>query len=150
MLSAAPADPGSSGPASAGRDGAGSLRRGDGSRFGVLIVEDEPFVALDLQAMIEDLGGRAEIAHTVAAARRAAEAARPELVLMDIRLPDGDGVDLAGELRGRFAPAIVFVTASTDADTLARIGRLGRFEIVHKPVNAVRLARAVVAAVGAG
>src|SRR5262245_23995356 len=149
MLSAAPAGPGSSGPASPGRDEGKPLRRADGSRLSVLIVEDEPFVALDLQAMIEDLGGRAEIAHTVAAARRAAESGRPEVVLMDIRLPDGDGVDLAAEFRDRFAPPIVFVTASTDADTLARIGRLGRFEIVHKPVNAARLARAVAAAVGA-
>jgi DNA-binding response OmpR family regulator len=114
----------------------------------VLIVEDEPFVALDLQAMVEDLGGGAEIAHTIGAARRAAEIDRPALVLMDIRLPDGDGVDLAGEFRDRFAPPIVFVTASTDAGTLARISRLGRFAVVHKPVNAARLARAAAAAIG--
>src|SRR5262245_49501634 len=125
MVSAGSGEPGSAAPALAGRDGTHPpLRRADGSPRRVLIVEDEPFVALDLQAMIEDLGGGADIAHTVAAARRAAEARRPELVLMDIRLPDGDGVDLAGELRARFAPQIVFVTASTDAETLARIGRL--------------------------
>ena len=149
MASAAPAGRGTAGSASAGRDeGFPPLRRADGSPLRVLIVEDEPFVAFDLQAMVEDLGGDAEIAHTVAAARRAADANRPALVLMDIRLPDGDGVDLAGEIHGRFAPPIVFVTASTDAGTLARISRLGRFEVVHKPVNAARLARAVAAAVG--
>ena len=149
MLSAASSAPGTRSPAAAGRDGgAPPLRRTDGSPLRVLIVEDEPFVALDLQAMVENLGGGAEVAHTIGAARRAAEANPPALVLMDIRLPDGDGVDLAGEFRDRFAPPIVFVTASTDPGTLARIGRLGRFEIVHKPVNAARLARAVTAAVG--
>ena len=149
MVSAASSAPRTAGPVPAGRDGSSPpLRRADGSPLSVLIVEDEPFVALDLQAMVEDLGGDAEIAHTIAAARRAADANRPALVLMDIRLPDGDGVDLAGEFHGRFAPPIVFVTASTDAGTLARIGRLGRFEVVHKPVNPASLARAVTAAVG--
>ena len=138
-------EPGAS--ASEGKAGRFPLRRADGAPLRVLIVEDEPFVALDLEAMIGDLGGAAAVAPTIAAARREVAATPPELVLMDIRLPDGDGVELASEIRGCGSAAVVFVTASTDPETLARIARLGPFEVVHKPVNTARLGQAVIAAV---
>jgi len=124
------------------------LRRADGSPLRTLIVEDDPTVALDLMAIVAGLGGAAEVAGTVGEARRAADSTRPDLVLMDIRLPDGDGVSLAGEIRGRLASAIVFVTGSTDPGTLARIELLGRFEVVRKPLTVFRLTKAVIAAVG--
>ena len=124
------------------------LRRADGSPLRTLIVEDDPTAALDLLAIVAGLGGAAKLAATVGEARRAADSTRPELVLIDIRLPDGDGVSLAGEIRGRFASAIVFVTGSTDPKTLTRVEQVGQFPVVRKPLTVFGLTKAVIAAVG--
>jgi DNA-binding response OmpR family regulator len=66
----------------------------------VLIVEDSEDVGAALRMLIEFEGYQAVVAHTAADGRIMARAARPDLIIMDIRLPDGDGVELTRELRG--------------------------------------------------
>ena len=78
---------------------------------------------------------------------RSVEDVRPDVVLMDSRLPDGDGVVTAGKIREICDAAIVFVTASTDAATLARISQIGVLAVVQKPVNPKGLIDAIFAAV---
>jgi len=87
----------------------------------ILIVEDEPLIAEDLAAMLEELGHRVQgRAHNAAAALKAVQEERPDLVLLDIRLNTGpDGVAVAQELQGLGVP-FVFVTSHADPGTLQR------------------------------
>ncbi|HZT50136.1 MAG TPA: response regulator [Hyphomicrobiaceae bacterium] len=79
----------------------------------VLVIEDEPLIAIDLQRILEDLGHRVTaVARTHADALKAAEIAKPGLVLADIRLADGSsGLDAVNDLLSSFAVPVVFITA---------------------------------------
>ena len=79
----------------------------------VLIIEDEPVVALDLKLILESLGHKVvAIARTRAAAVQAAMQHKPGLVIADVRLADGSsGIDAVNEMLRSFAVPVVFVTA---------------------------------------
>jgi CheY-like chemotaxis protein len=82
----------------------------------VLIVEDEPLIALDLQQILEGLGHSvSSIARTHKDALKAARVEKPGLVIADIRLADGSsGVDAVNDILKSFAVPVVFVTAFPD------------------------------------
>ena len=79
----------------------------------ILIVEDEPLIALDLQYVVEQLGHRVEtVARTQVEAVRAALKSRPDLILADVQLADGSsGLAAANEILQRLEAPIIFVTA---------------------------------------
>jgi CheY-like chemotaxis protein len=78
----------------------------------VLVIEDEPLIALDLKRMLEGLGHRVAIARTHQDALNAANAKRPGLVIADIRLADGSsGLDAVNDLLRHLTVPVVFVTA---------------------------------------
>jgi DNA-directed RNA polymerase specialized sigma24 family protein/CheY-like chemotaxis protein len=78
----------------------------------VLVIEDEPLIALDLKSMLEDLGHRVAIARTHQDALIAAKVRKPGLVIADIRLADGSsGLDAVNDLLRSFVMPVVFVTA---------------------------------------
>jgi CheY-like chemotaxis protein len=79
----------------------------------VLIIEDEPLIALDLQKIMQDLGHRVSlIARTYKDAIWAAARVKPGLVIADIRLADGSsGLDAVNDILDGFAVPVVFVTA---------------------------------------
>src|SRR5262245_15441768 len=95
-------------------------RRPDGTPLKCLVVEDEELIALDLAARLEDWGVECEIAPTVGAALRIHREIQLDLVLLDVRLPDGDGVELAVKIRAASDVAIVFVTGMTPAAVTQR------------------------------
>jgi PAS domain S-box-containing protein/putative nucleotidyltransferase with HDIG domain len=109
----------------------------------ILVVEDEAIVALGIQSNLERLGyevaGRAGTGHEALAL---AEAARPDLVLMDVMLEGGgmDGIDTALELRERFNLPVVYLSAVTDEKTLDRAKRSGPFGYITKPFRDHELA----------
>ena len=88
----------------------------------ILIVEDEPVLALDLQARLTNLGYTvAGKASTGAAAIAAAGLNKPDLILMDIQLPGGmDGIAAAREIRCNWDVPVLFLTAFGDEKTLQR------------------------------
>ena len=65
----------------------------------VLIVEDSPDAGNALRLLIEFEGYQAVIAETAAAGRSMARAMGPDLILLDLALPDEDGLEVARELR---------------------------------------------------
>ena len=79
----------------------------------VLIIEDEPLIALDLQRILEDLGHSvSSVARTREDAFKAAQAQKPGLVIADIRLADGSsGLDAVNDILEAFSVPVVFVTA---------------------------------------
>jgi CheY-like chemotaxis protein/DNA-directed RNA polymerase specialized sigma24 family protein len=82
-------------------------------RTEVLIIEDEPFIALDLQTLVEDLGHHVvNIARTHKEAVRAVETHRPGLILADIQLADGSsGLEAVNQILGEFEVPVIFITA---------------------------------------
>lgn len=79
----------------------------------VVIIEDEPLIALDLEQLVTDLGHRVvRIARTADQAVEAVTRLRPGLVLADIHLADGSsGLDAVNEILRSFSLPVVFVTA---------------------------------------
>ena len=101
----------------------------------ILVVEDEGVVARDIQNCVVKLGHEAVgWACTGEEALEMAEKTRPDLVLMDIRLGGPmDGITAAEEIRSRFGPPVVFLTAYADDETLTRAKDAGPFGYVLKP-----------------
>ncbi|MCP8937253.1 response regulator [Alsobacter sp. SYSU M60028] len=79
----------------------------------VLIIEDEPIIAMDLEALVEGLGHRViDIARTRSEAVDAVQRQQPGLVLADIQLADGSsGVDAVNDILGDFEVPVIFITA---------------------------------------
>jgi CheY-like chemotaxis protein len=82
-------------------------------RTTVLIIEDEPLIALDIQTLVEQLGHDVTtIARTHTEAVRAALKSRPGLILADIQLADGSsGLDAVNEILGTREVPVIFITA---------------------------------------
>jgi CheY-like chemotaxis protein len=79
----------------------------------VLIIEDEAFIALDLEGLVEGLGHRVlGVARTHAEAVAIARAKRPGIILADIQLADGSsGLDAVNDLLRSFEVPVIFITA---------------------------------------
>lgn len=82
------------------------------SGLSVLVVDDEPLARRRILRLLakEDGLDRIEAAGDLAEARRAADALRPDILLLDIQMPGGDGFQLLERL-AQAPPAVVFVTA---------------------------------------
>jgi two-component system KDP operon response regulator KdpE len=77
----------------------------------VLIVEDEPQMRRFLRATLAPRGFRLAEAETAAEGEISAATHHPDLILLDLGLPDGDGIDLTRRLRERIATPIVVLSA---------------------------------------
>lgn len=79
----------------------------------VLIIEDEPVIAADIQALVEELGHRVSgLATTRGEALASARTRRPGLVLADIQLADGSsGIDAVVDILKEIAVPVIFITA---------------------------------------
>ncbi|MCK9919105.1 response regulator [Microbacteriaceae bacterium K1510] len=79
----------------------------------VLIIEDETFIALDLEGLVEGLGHKVlGVARTHSEAVALAKAKRPGIILADIQLADGSsGLDAVNEMLKSFEVPVIFITA---------------------------------------
>jgi DNA-binding response OmpR family regulator len=105
----------------------------------VLIVDDSLVVRMNLAEILVADGFAPELCGTIAEARRALAAAPFPLVILDVLLPDGDGIDLLREIRerGDAAPCAVMLL-STETEVRDRIRGLatGADEYIGKPYDA--------------
>jgi two-component system response regulator RegX3 len=107
-----------------------------GERRTILLVEDERSITDPLAAALEREGFATEVAGTVGEALERADAVAPDLVLLDVMLPDGSGFDVCRELRSRSKVPIIMLTARGD-ETDRVIGlELGADDYVVKPFSA--------------
>jgi two-component sensor histidine kinase len=111
----------------------------------VLIVEDERLVARDLQRTLLGFGYDAfAIAASAEEALARAHERCPAVVLMDIRIQgELDGIATAKLIRDRFASAVVYLTAHSDSDTLARATATAPYGYLQKPVRPAELRSAI-------
>jgi DNA-binding response OmpR family regulator len=105
----------------------------------VLLVEDEEAITVPLTEALAREGFRTETAGTLAAGLDIARRRRPDLVLLDVMLPDGSGFDLLRELRGGERMPVIMLTARGDeADRVLGL-ELGADDYVVKPFSAREL-----------
>jgi len=100
----------------------------------VLIVEDEREVAASLRELLERDGYAVEVAGSIAEAKRALSDA-PDLMLLDWRLPDGEGIDLLKELRKTSELPVIMVTARVEVIDKVLGLEIGADDYVTKPVE---------------
>ena len=104
----------------------------------VLIVDDSLTVRMDLKEAFEDVGFQTVVCATVAAARQALAHAAVRVVVLDVLLPDGNGVDLLREIRASAdTSSVVVLMLSTEAEVTHRLHglRTGADEYVGKPYD---------------
>lgn len=101
----------------------------------ILVVEDESEIADLLVAYLERAGFKMLRATNVADAIRVHAQQRPDLVLLDIGLPGGDGFDVLTTIRRRFETPVIMVTAVDDDVTKLSSLRIGADDYVQKPFN---------------
>ena len=119
----------------------------------ILLVEDERAITEPLAAALEREGFHAPVVETAAGALDSAGRLSPDLILLDIGLPDGSGFDVCRELRSRSPIPIIMITArGEEADRVAGL-ELGADDYVVKPFSArevVARVRAVLRRAGSG
>jgi DNA-binding response OmpR family regulator len=102
----------------------------------ILLVEDEESITTPLAEALERDGFQAAIAHTAADALAQARKVRPDLVLLDLMLPDGSGLDVCRELRSSSSVPIIILSArGEEADRVVGL-ELGADDYVVKPFSA--------------
>jgi len=105
----------------------------------VLLVEDEESITTPLTAALAREGFDAAVAGTAAEALELARSLEPDVVLLDLMLPDGSGLDVCRELRRTSKVPIIVVTARGDeADRVVGL-ELGADDYVVKPFSAREL-----------
>ncbi|TGK09077.1 DNA-binding response regulator [Leptospira fletcheri] len=102
----------------------------------LLLVEDDRSLGETLKERLEKEGYEIVWTVSVQSAKVLALEAKPDLVLLDVRLPDGDGFELAAELRSRKdCPPFLFLTAHSGAPERLRGFELGAEEFIPKPFH---------------
>jgi DNA-binding response OmpR family regulator len=101
----------------------------------ILLVEDEESISEPFSRALAREGFEPVVARTAADALRLAALVDPELVLLDLMLPDGDGRDVCRELRRRSDTPIIMLTArGTETDRIVGL-ELGADDYVVKPFS---------------
>jgi AmiR/NasT family two-component response regulator len=110
--------------------------------YRVLIAEDDVLVGDVIQSELERLGHR--VAGRATDGRQAVELTkclRPDIVLMDIAMPEVDGLEAARQIRDQCPRPIVLLSAHEDTEFVHRAGSLGVGAYLVKPPNGPELAR---------
>lgn len=102
----------------------------------ILIVDDERLLRWSLRRKGEEWGYNVEEAETCAQALESIDRSRPDLALLDVRLPDGNGVDLLQQIC-QTTPGIpvLMMTADPKVEDIKRAIRLGAFDYLTKPID---------------
>ena len=107
----------------------------------VLIVDDEKLVRWSLRQKCEEWGYHVLEADNGTAALRVAQHETPDLVLLDVRLPDSNGIELLEQLKkSGDARAVIMITADPQLEDIKTALKLGAYDFVGKPLDFEELA----------
>lgn len=114
----------------------------------VLLIEDDITLGAEMKAAIEGYGYTVDLADDRWSGESAAMAQDYAIVLLDLNLPDGSGLDTLSFLRSRqSAVPVIAVTARDDRDTVVKALNLGADDYVRKPFDLEELAARMRAAI---
>lgn len=108
----------------------------------ILIVDDDPMLCTALEGVLSGMGHATDSAHTLASGLEAARKSGPEIIILDVGLPDGNGLAAIAEFRETStAPEVIILTGDGDPDSAEQAIRSGAWSYITKPpgVNDIRL-----------
>ena len=111
----------------------------------ILIVDDEIGIRELLSEILRDEGHDILLAENASAARAARNAVRPDMVLLDIWMPDTDGITLLKEwaANGQLNMPVVMMSGHGTIDTAVEATRIGAIDYLEKPIALQKLLAAV-------
>lgn len=118
----------------------------------ILVVDDEADIRGLLQEILSEEGYEVEVAADASQARAARATQVPDLVLLDIWMPDTDGISLLREwsVTDGYDCPVVMMSGHGTVETAVEATRLGAFDFVEKPLSLTKLLRTVERALDAG
>lgn len=107
----------------------------------ILIIDDEPDIRHLLQEILEDEGYDVEVAENGETARRAYRQHQPNLILLDIWMPDVDGITLLKEWSesGNLKAPVIMMSGHGTVETAVEATRLGAYDFIEKPLSLAKL-----------
>jgi two-component system nitrogen regulation response regulator NtrX len=111
------------------------------SQTQILVVDDEPDIRQLVQEILEDEGYSVQVAKDGESARVVYAQQKPDLVLLDIWMPDIDGISLLKEWSstGKLESQVVIMSGHGTLETAVEATRLGAFDFVQKPLSLAKL-----------
>ncbi|HET8746136.1 MAG TPA: response regulator [Ramlibacter sp.] len=111
----------------------------------ILVVDDELGIRDLLSEILNDEGHSVELAENAAQARAARQRTRPDLVLLDIWMPDTDGVTLLKEWSssGLLSMPVVMMSGHATIETAVEATKIGAHSFLEKPITMQKLLKAV-------
>ncbi|MDQ6628871.1 MAG: response regulator [Pseudomonadota bacterium] len=111
----------------------------------ILVVDDELGIRALLSEILADEGHTVELAENAAQARACRERIRPDLVLLDIWMPDVDGITLLKEWGGaaQLTMPVIMMSGHGTIDTAVEATKFGAMAFLEKPITLQKLLRAV-------
>jgi len=111
------------------------------SQAQILVVDDEPDIRQLVQEILEDEGYSVQVAKDGESARLVYSQQKPDLVLLDIWMPDIDGISLLKEwsAAGNLESQVVIMSGHGTLETAVEATRLGAFDFVQKPLSLAKL-----------
>ena len=111
----------------------------------ILVVDDELGIRDLLSEILNDEGHQVELAENAAQARAARGRSRPDLVLLDIWMPDTDGVTLLKEWSssGLLSMPVIMMSGHATIDTAVEATKIGAMAFLEKPITLQKLLKAV-------
>lgn len=105
----------------------------------VLIIEDDEISRMALAMELEDAGYSVQEAANVRSALQISESFRPQVAFVDVKLPDGSGLDLYRELREKYDTIGICFSGYDNEEMIARFKELGFRDWVVKPSKSEKL-----------
>ncbi|ABM38925.1 response regulator [Polaromonas naphthalenivorans] len=111
----------------------------------ILVVDDELGIRDLLSEILNDEGHQVDLAENASQARAARALARPDLVLLDIWMPDTDGVTLLKEWSstGLLTMPVIMMSGHATIDTAVEATKIGAMAFLEKPITLQKLLKAV-------
>ena len=111
----------------------------------ILVVDDEPGILALVKDILEDEGYDVDIAENAENARAARRNRRPDLILLDIWMPDSDGISLLREWSETTPgdPPVIMMSGHGTVETAVEATRLGAYDFLEKPLSTAKLLLAV-------
>ena len=118
----------------------------------ILVVDDEPDIRATIKDILEDEGYAVDVAESAASAREVRRRQRPDVVLLDIWMPDLDGISLLREWneRGGLPCPVIMISGHGTVETAVEATRLGAWDFIEKPISLAKLLLVVGHALEAG
>jgi AmiR/NasT family two-component response regulator len=108
-------------------------------KLNILIADDEAIIRLGLKQILEEAGHTVYEAENGVSALRLAEGSKPDLVILDIKMPEMDGIEAAQLLLNRTQVPVIFLTAYGEQELIERAARLPVMGYLVKPIKEAEL-----------